>query len=110
MKEDRLTILKKYSTDDLQQFLQARTSSVIRSDMQKYILQLDTVARLMQAKGIRILFSMSSGTIRRSFIVPPPLSGSAPTPQAGRPWTELRQAGPDAGAAGRRNRRGTGSK
>lgn len=54
MKEDRLTILKKYSTDDLQQFLQTRTSSVIRSDMQKYILQLDTVARLMHKNRLSV--------------------------------------------------------
>ena len=54
MKEDRLTILKKYGTDDLQQFLQTRASSVIRPDMQEYILQLDTIARLMHRNRLSV--------------------------------------------------------
>ena len=54
MKEDRLTTLRKYSVDDLQQFLQTRTSAVIRADMQEYILQLDTVARLMHRNRLSV--------------------------------------------------------
>ena len=49
-----MTILKKYSTDDLQRFLQIRTSAVIRADMQEYILQLDTVARLMHRNRLSV--------------------------------------------------------
>ena len=54
MKEDRLTLLKKYHVEDLQQFLQTRTSSVIQADMQDYILQLDTVARLMHRNRLSV--------------------------------------------------------
>ncbi len=54
MKEDRLTILKKYSVDDLQMFLQTRQSSVISQDMQTFILQLDTVARLMHRNRLSV--------------------------------------------------------
>lgn len=54
MKEDRLKTLRKYSVDDLQQFLQTRTSAVIRADMQEYILQLDTVARLMHRNRLSV--------------------------------------------------------
>lgn len=54
MREDRLTILKKYSVDDLQMFLQTRQSSVISQDMQTYILQLDTVARLMHRNRLSV--------------------------------------------------------
>lgn len=44
---DRLTALKKYSVEDLQIFLQTRSSGLIPADMQTYILQLDSVARMM---------------------------------------------------------------
>lgn len=59
MKEDRLAILKKYSIEDLQQFLQTRQSSVIQADMQNYILQLDTVARLMHRNRISVRESIA---------------------------------------------------
>lgn len=59
MKEDRLAILKKYSIEDLQQFLQARQSSVIQADMQNYILQLDTVARMMHRNRISVRESIA---------------------------------------------------
>lgn len=54
MKNDRLQTLKKYSIEDIQSFLQTRQSSVIASDMQTYILQLDTVARLMHANSLSV--------------------------------------------------------
>ena len=54
MKEDRQATLRKYSIEDLQQFLQTRSSSVIRTDMQDYILQLDTVARLMHRNRLSV--------------------------------------------------------
>ena len=54
MKEDRLAVLKKYSIDDLQMFLQTRRSSVISPDMQTFILQLDTVARLMHRNRLSV--------------------------------------------------------
>lgn len=54
MKNDRLQTLQKYSIEDIQSFLQTRQSSVIASDMQTYILQLDTVARLMHANSLSV--------------------------------------------------------
>ena len=59
MKEDRLAILKKYNIEDLQQFLQTRQSSVIQADMQNYILQLDTVARMMHRNRISVRESIA---------------------------------------------------
>lgn len=54
MKEDRLTTLKKYSVEDLQLFLSTRRSDTIRQDMQTYILQLDTVARLIHYNKLSV--------------------------------------------------------
>lgn len=54
MKNDRLQTLQKYRIEDIQAFLQTRQSSVIASDMQTYILQLDTVARLMHTNSLSV--------------------------------------------------------
>ena len=54
MKNDRLQALLKYRIEDIQAFLQTRQSSVIASDMQTYILQLDTVARLMHTNSLSV--------------------------------------------------------
>ena len=43
---DRLELLDSYKADDIQFFLQYRKSDVITVDMQTYILQLDSMARL----------------------------------------------------------------
>lgn len=43
---DRLELLATYKADDIQFFLQYRKSDVISVDMQTYILQLDSMARL----------------------------------------------------------------
>ena len=54
MKNDRLQTLQKYRVEDIQAFLQTRQSSVIAADMQTYILQLDTVARLMHTNCLSV--------------------------------------------------------
>lgn len=54
MKNDRLQTLQKYRVEDIQAFLQTRQSSVIATDMQTYILQLDTVARLMHTNCLSV--------------------------------------------------------
>lgn len=54
MKNDRLQTLQKYRVEDIQDFLQTRQSSVIATDMQTYILQLDTVARLMHTNCLSV--------------------------------------------------------
>ncbi|MGM9763349.1 MAG: hypothetical protein ACI3ZQ_04955 [Candidatus Cryptobacteroides sp.] len=54
MKEDRLTTLRKYSVDELQFFLSTRHSDTITQDMQTYILQLDSVARLIHYNKLSV--------------------------------------------------------
>lgn len=51
MRESRLTTLQNYDVNDLQEFLKTRSSAVIPKEMQDYILQLDTVARLVHEEG-----------------------------------------------------------
>lgn len=59
MKNDRLQTLQKYRVEDIQAFLQTRQSSVIATDMQTYILQLDTVARLMHTNCLSVRKSIN---------------------------------------------------
>lgn len=59
MREDRLTTLQKYDIDDIRMFLQTRQSSVIPANMQEYILQLDSVARMMHSNRLSVRKSIA---------------------------------------------------
>jgi hypothetical protein len=54
MNKSRLEVLQKYSIDALQSFLKTRQSGVIPENMQEYILQLDSVARLMHGNRLSV--------------------------------------------------------
>ena len=54
MKEDRLLALQNTDTDDIQAFLQTRKSATIPQPLQTYILQLDSVNRLLHYNRIGV--------------------------------------------------------
>lgn len=54
MKQDRLLALQNTNTDDIQMFLATRQSATIPQDLQTYILQLDTVNRLLHYNRLSV--------------------------------------------------------
>lgn len=54
MKEDRLLAVSKLDMDEVRSFLQTRKSAVISPDLQTYILQLDTVARILHTNRLSV--------------------------------------------------------
>lgn len=54
MKQDRLLALQNTDVEDIQNFLQTRSSSTIPQPLQTYILQLDTVNRIMHHNRISV--------------------------------------------------------
>ena len=54
MKQDRLLALQQTDTDDIQAFLATRKSSTIPQPLQTYILQLDSVNRLLHYNRIGV--------------------------------------------------------
>ena len=54
MKQDRLLALQNTDTDDIQAFLQTRKSATIPQPLQTYILQLDSVNRLLHYNRIGV--------------------------------------------------------
>lgn len=54
MKQDRLLALQNTDTDDIQAFLATRQSATIPQDLQDYILQLDTVNRLLHYNRLSV--------------------------------------------------------
>lgn len=54
MKEDRLTVLKKYNIEEICDFLVTRKSDAIPQNLQAYILQLDSVARMMHFNRLSV--------------------------------------------------------
>lgn len=54
MKQDRLLALQNTDTDDIQAFLATRQSVTIPQDLQTYILQLDTVNRLLHYNRLSV--------------------------------------------------------
>lgn len=54
MKQDRLLQLRETPTDEIQSFMRHRVSATISPAMQEYILQLDTVARLLHRNRISV--------------------------------------------------------
>lgn len=54
MREDRLLAVSKLDIDDIQSFLQTRKSALIPQSLQTYILQLDTVARIIHTNRISV--------------------------------------------------------
>lgn len=54
MKEDRLLALQNTDVDEIQQFLQTRTSATIPQPLQTYILQLDSVNRIMHHNRLSV--------------------------------------------------------
>ena len=54
MKQDRLLALQNTDTDDIQAFLQTRKSATIPQSLQTYILQLDSVNRLLHYNRIGV--------------------------------------------------------
>ena len=54
MKEDRLLALQNTDTDDIQAFLATRESAKIPQSLQTYILQLDTVNRLLHYNRLSV--------------------------------------------------------
>lgn len=54
MKEDRLLAVSKLDVEDIQSFLKTRRSAIIPQSLQTYILQLDTVARIIHTNRISV--------------------------------------------------------
>ena len=54
MKEDRLLAVSKLDMDEVRSFLQTRKSAVISPNLQTYILQLDTVARILHTNRLSV--------------------------------------------------------
>lgn len=54
MKEDRLLAVSRLDIEDIQSFLQTRKSAIIPQTLQTYILQLDTVARIIHNNRISV--------------------------------------------------------
>lgn len=54
MKQDRLLAVSKLDIDDIQSFLQTRKSASIPQTLQTYILQLDSVARIIHTNRISV--------------------------------------------------------
>lgn len=54
MKEDRLLAVSKLDIEDIQAFLKTRRSVIIPQSLQTYILQLDTVARIIHTNRISV--------------------------------------------------------
>lgn len=54
MKEDRLLAVSKLDIEDIQSFLQTRKSASIPQSLQTYILQLDSVARIIHSNRISV--------------------------------------------------------
>lgn len=54
MKEDRLLALQKTDVEEIQRFMQTRTSATIPQSMQTYILQLDSVNRIMHHNRLSV--------------------------------------------------------
>lgn len=54
MKEDRLLAVSKLDVNDIQSFLQTRKSASIPQTLQTYILQLDTVARILHTNRLSV--------------------------------------------------------
>ena len=54
MKEDRLLAVSKLDMDEVRSFLQTRKSAVISANLQTYILQLDTVARILHTNRLSV--------------------------------------------------------
>ena len=54
MKEDRLLAVSKLDIEDIQSFLQTRKSACIPQSLQTYILQLDSVARIIHSNRISV--------------------------------------------------------
>ena len=54
MKEDRLLAVSKLDMDEVRSFLQTRKSAVISPNLQTYILQLDTVARILHTNRLAV--------------------------------------------------------
>lgn len=54
MKQDRLLAVSKLDIEDIQAFMKTRKSAVIPQSLQTYILQLDTVARIMHTNRLSV--------------------------------------------------------
>lgn len=54
MKEDRLLAVSKLDIEDIQAFLKTRRSVIIPQSLQTYLLQLDTVARIIHTNRISV--------------------------------------------------------
>lgn len=54
MKPDRLEVLSSYTPDEIQEFLMTRKTASIPTNMQEYILQMDTVARLFHYNKLNV--------------------------------------------------------
>lgn len=54
MKEDRLLAVSRLDVNDIQSFLQTRKSASIPQTLQTYILQLDTVARILHTNRLSV--------------------------------------------------------
>lgn len=54
MKEDRLLAVSRLDIEDIQSFLKTRRSAIIPQTLQTYILQLDTVARIIHNNRISV--------------------------------------------------------